>query len=281
MIKQWIESPFFRAAALGAGLLGFYMALVEPYWLQVTRTRVALPGLPPPLAGMRIALLTDFHAGRGTPLALMRRACRTTMALRPDMIALTGDFVADNARTFRPVLESLSTLAAPLGVYAVPGNHDYRARAGIQRWHAEVHAAPQVINLSNRTRLQSVQGVRLCIAGVDDFSRGVPTLAHLPPPAQRDFTILLAHNPDQAEYVQHAAVDLVLSGHTHGGQVRLPWFGAMKNPARHADIYEQGLYHRPWTTVYVSRGLGTVKYPIRLLARPQIAILDLAAPAPR
>ena len=263
------------AALLGAAGIGAYATLIEPRWIQVTRPEVRIPGLDPALAGLRIALLTDLHAGGAADLRLVRRAARLALAERPHLIALAGDFAADDAAGFAAVLDALASLRAPLGVYAVPGNHDYTV--GIVAWHAELRRYPQITNLTNAARTVEVGGKRVCIAGVDDFYEGTPRLDALPPPAERDFTILLAHGPDQAEQLRRSgdAIDLVLSGHTHGGQVRVPGAGAVINSAEHDDLYEAGLRRRPWTQVYTSRGLGTVHLPIRLFCRPEVAVLEL------
>ncbi len=262
-------------AAAAAGALGAYAFLVEPRWLQVTRTKIHARNLPPALEGFRIALLTDLHAGEGTPLSVVRRACRMAVAERPDLIALTGDFAADDASGFREVLSALACLDAPHGVYAVPGNHDHIV--GIERWHQDVGEHPVVRDLTNRAVIRDVGGARLCVAGVDDYSMGEPDMGVLPPPDERDFTLLLAHDPDQAERARRVcdAVDLIVSGHTHGGQVRLPFVGALRNSAEHEDLYEQGLRRRPWTQVYTSRGVGTVHLPVRFLCRPEVAVLEL------
>jgi len=262
------------AAAMGAAL-GAYAFLVEPRWLQVTRTKIHARGLHPSLEGFRIALLTDMHAGAGTPLSVVRRACRLAMAERPDLIALTGDFAADDAPGFRRVLGALECLRAPHGVYAVPGNHDHIV--GIETWHHDVAEHPVVQDLTNRAVMHDVAGARLCVAGVDDFSMGSPDLSVLPPPEERDFTLLLAHDPGQAERArrEYDAVDLIVSGHTHGGQVRLPFVGALRNPAEREDLYDEGLRRRPWTQVYTSRGVGTVHLPVRFLCRPEVAVLSL------
>ena len=211
------------AATIGVASLGAYALLIEPRWLKVSHTRIRVPTLP---------------------------------------AALTGDFATDYASSFDAVLDILACLDAPLGVYAVPGNHDYRV--GIDTWQRQFTAAQGIINLTNQALIRRVDGTRLCIAGVDDFSRGTPRPEVLPPAEQRDFTILLAHNPDQAEHLQGTddRVDLIVSGHTHGGQVRLPWIGALRNPAHHDDLYEEGLQQRPWAQVYVSRGIGTVSLPV-------------------
>ncbi|HET6763327.1 MAG TPA: metallophosphoesterase [Longimicrobiaceae bacterium] len=269
-----------KAAGLAVGALGAYATLVEPRWLQLTRTRIHLPTLHPDLEGFRIALLTDMHAGEGTPLSLVRRAARMAMRERPHLVALTGDFAADTAPSFRPVLQALSALRAPYGVYAVPGNHDYAI--GIERWEREVGEHAAFEDLTNRAVTRCVGGARLCVAGVDDYTQGDPTLTHLPAPDERDFTLLLAHDPDQAEQARRTydRVDLIVSGHTHAGQVRLPFVGALVNPSERGDLYEGGLRRRPWTQVYTSRGVGTVHLPVRFLCRPEVAILELTA-APR
>jgi predicted MPP superfamily phosphohydrolase len=268
------------AASLGAGAMAAYAFLVEPRWVEVTRTRIHLRDLPAPLEGLRIALLTDLHAGEGTPMSVIRRACRLAVRERPDVIAITGDLAADDAPDFQAVLEALACLEAPLGVYAVPGNHDHVI--GIEKWQREMREHPRIQGLTNRAVVHEIGEARLCIVGVDDLSCGEPSLNSLPSPDQRDVTVLLAHDPDQAERAKRAydSVDLVLSGHTHGGQIRLPLIGALRNPSAYGQLYEEGLRRRPWTQVYVSRGIGTIHLPARFLCRPEVAILELTA-APR
>lgn len=263
------------AAAAAAGAVGAYAFLVEPLWLEVTRTRIHVRGLHPDLEGFRIALLTDLHAGEGTPLWLIRRAARLAMRQSPHLIAVTGDLAADDAPSFAPVLGALAGLRAPHGVWTVPGNHDYTV--GIDRWRREVAQQPNLRDLTNGAEVLRVGHARFCVAGVDDYSQGQPRLDALPPPESRDFTLLLAHDPDQAEKARRGydAVDLIVSGHTHGGQVRMPFIGALKNPAEFEELYEEGLRRRPWTQVYTSRGVGTVHIPVRFLCRPEVAILEL------
>ena len=269
-----------RAAVAGAGALAAgvfaYSFLVERFWIQVTRTRIHVRGLPPAAEGLRIALLSDMHAGGMNPLAITRRAVRKTMAATPDLIAVTGDLAADDSRSFDPVLSVLAELRAPLGVYVVPGNHDYTV--GMDLWQAGMRRHRSLTDLTNRWEMVERGGARICIAGVDDYYAGDPWLM-LPPAGQRDLTILLAHGPDQAEHVrrEHDDVDLVLSGHTHGGQVKVPGFGAAVNSAENKGLYVEGLRRRPWTQVYTSRGLGTVHLPLRFMSRPELALLELTA----
>ena len=272
----WIVGGVAGAAAATVA----YATLIEPRWLEQTRPLIHIRGLPRALEGLRIALLTDMHAGSARSLRRVRAAVRLVRAARPDFVALAGDFAADDQPDFDRIFEALDPLEAPLGVYAVPGNHDYIV--GIARWREGLRHHPRIRDLTNRAVRLDVGGARLCVAGVDDFYRGTPRLDFLPPPVTRDLTILLAHGPDQAERLRRGgdAVDLVLSGHTHGGQVQLPFLGAPVNSAEHPELYEEGLRRRPWTQVYTSRGIGTVGLPVRFLARPEVAILELTG-APR
>jgi uncharacterized protein len=278
----------YRRLALAAGgvaaATAAYSVLVEPRWLHRTRPRLHFPDLPPVLEGLTIALITDVHAGGHTPRGVLARAVRLVLAARPDLVAVTGDLAEDEG-ALEGALDELARLEAPLGVYVVPGNHDYRD-VGIERWHDAVARRPSLQDLTNRARFVRVggegpDGAVLCVAGVDDLAHGRPHLDGLSG-GHRDFTILLAHHPDQAERARRSVdrVDLILSGHTHGGQVRLPGVGAIVNSAASPDLYEAGVRRRPWTQVYTSRGIGTTHLPVRFLSRPELPVLTLTS-APR
>ena len=268
------------AAALGVGAAA-YARFVEPRWIERTHTRVPVPGLSPALDGLRIALLTDFHAGEHTPISRIRRACRIAMEARPHLVALTGDFVSEGTGAWLPgTIAALDEeLEAPLGVWAVPGNHDHAA--GIGRYYDAIRLHPRIHDLTNRAERREHHGASVRIAGADTAHEGHPhPEAALDDDEPADFTLLLTHNPDLADDAGRVlgSVDLVVSGHTHGGQVRLPVLGAVLNSARHDDVYEAGLVRRPWAWVYVSRGIGTVRRPVRFLCRPEVTILEVVRP---
>ena len=261
-------------ASVTASALLLYATLVEPRRVLVTRPRIHVRDLPPGLEGLRIGLLSDLHAGRLTARSTLRRAVRLLMAERPDLIAITGDFADRRHADYAPAFEVLAPLRAPLGVYAVPGNHDHAV--GIEGWHREM-AASRILDSTNRFHMQDVDGVRVCIAGADDLEEGDPRL-RLPAAEERDFTLLLAHNPETAERARRScdAVDLIVAGHTHGGQVRLPGWGPVE---RKSAIYDAGLRRRPWTQVYTSRGVGSTLLPVRFGAPPEVALIELTSAA--
>lgn len=260
--------------ATGAIALAYAYA-VEPRWLQLKRVEVNVKSLPADLEGFTIGLLTDMHASDYRSLRLVRRARDILRSEGPDLIAITGDFVRKQNPVFAPVMEDLESLSAPHGVFAVPGNHDHLG--GIEQWREEISRSSRLVDLTNRSVLMQVGRARLCVAGVDDLEHGDPDLAALPPVSDRDFTLLLAHNPEQAERTRRALdrIDLMVSGHTHAGQIRLPWMGPIRSSVQMRDLYDHGIRRRPWTQVYTSRGLGTVRLPFRFLARPEVTLIRL------
>ena len=265
----------FTLAGIAGGAAGLlaYATLVEPRRIQVRRSTVHLRARPPDLEGFRIAVLSDLHAGRFTR-SVLRRAVRRTLAEQPHLIAITGDFVDRRPADLDRALDAVRELWAPFGVYAVPGNHDH-VHGGLAAWLDALGERSAIHDITNRHVLIEHGEATLCVAGVDDLQEGQPRL-DLPPHGLRDFTLLLAHNPDQAERSRRHDdhVDLILSGHTHGGQIRIPALGPLH---RKSDIYDQGLRRRPWTQVYTTRGLGTTLLPIRFNAPPEVALLRLTA----
>jgi hypothetical protein len=261
-------------ASLALGGLGY--ARFEAGWIHVTRQIVPVPRLPAPFSGKTIALLSDPHHGPFNSLELLCEAVDRTNALNPDLVALAGDFIdgQDAHLYIRPALEMFGRLRAPLGVYAVPGNHDYYENA--------IHAVHQAIrdngifDVSNAGRWIELEGTRLRIAGVDDLWHGKQDLASaLGDMTPTDTSLLLCHNPDYVEKLTDRRVGLVLSGHLHGGQIVLPGVGYQRIPSQYGLKYLQGLVQAPHTQVFVSRGLGTVGVPLRFRCRPEINLLTL------
>lgn len=281
----------FLKVSAGAGaacLLGVTAdaALIEPRRPLIERHSIRLARLPSELDGITIAHLSDFHHDSQSSAELIRHAVRTTNELKPDLIALTGDYVtvsafgghASAAHHAKPCAQILSDLRAPLGVFGVLGNHDQDART-IART-LEVYG---IAILRNYHLYVERAGARLWIAGIDDVLEGGANLdqALRGIPAE-DCTILLAHEPDYADVAAHYRVDLQLSGHSHGGQVTLPILGPPYLPPL-ARKYPRGLRQVGPLALYTTRGLGTTFLPIRFDSPPEITFLTLrsAAAAPR
>jgi uncharacterized protein len=211
------------AAVTGVAGLGIGYGFWEASQICVKHQAVTLPRLPPTFAGKTIVVLADFHHGPYVGIEFIRRAVVLAQSLKADAYALVGDFAHKGAHTAEqlpPCLEAVSKLDAPLGVFAVPGNHDMQDSGSVYR-----HAIrpTSLIDLTNQAVRLKVGSDELWLAGVDDLWWGKPdlraALRDVPDGAE---TILLAHHPDFAEDHPDPRVGLVLSGHTHGGQIYLP-----------------------------------------------------------
>lgn len=275
---------FLKVAATGVLGLGLpaigasaYVTRVEPYLLDITRLTLPLPGLDPAFHGFTIVQASDWHLGAWMRPERMREIVGAINALQPDLIALTGDFVSrlepDTARVLHHLLRALR---AREGVAATLGNHDH--------WTAPAAVYGAIIGAGHRCLANAALAVRrggaaLYVAGVDDIWEGQHDLARaldgIPDGAP---TILLAHEPDYADEVALTGrVSLQLSGHSHGGQVRLPGRGALILP-RLGRRYDQGLYDVGGMALYVNRGVGMVAPYVRFNCPPEITHFTLASP---
>jgi len=271
-----------RASQVGLGLLaasgatvgyGFY----EASQIRIRKQSIAVPNLPRGFDSTTVAVLTDFHHGPFVSLEFIRRAVGLANGLAPELVALLGDFAHKGTHTHEqlpPCMAALTKLTAPLGVFAVPGNHDMGKGGAVYR---EVMAAtPQVTDLSNRAVPVTRNGETLWLAGIDDLWWGKPDLdAALRRVPATAAVLLLSHNPDFAELSPDPRVGLMLSGHTHGGQAYVPGYGPLWLPSRYGSKYCGGLVRGPVSQVFVSRGLGEAGVPLRLNCPPEINLLTL------
>jgi predicted MPP superfamily phosphohydrolase len=255
------------AAGIGAAAGTFAHGYVyERHHLELTRETLHFSGLPSALAGLRIGFITDVHRSDAVPEELIARAVRMLMREAPDLIVLGGDYVTWGDRHFvGPAAEALAPLSAPHGVYAVLGNHD-----DDRDMPAALGATGVVVLRDARTRL-TIRGETLDLAGIRYWTRRVTDIAHVLRGASPN-VVLIAHNPLRLAEAALLAVPLVLSGHTHGGQVVLPIIGAVA--AREFPVIA-GTGRRESTAIFVSRGIGTVYIPVRVNCPPEVAILTL------
>lgn len=257
----------FAATAVGTVVgTADYGYTYERHRIGVTRETLAVSGLSPALHGLRIGFLTDLHRSHSVSHQMAMAAVELLMAERPDVIMLGGDYVTWGDRRFvGAAAEALAPLTAPHGVFAVLGNHD-----DDRDMPAALTARGITLLKDARTRLQ-INGVPLDIAGVRFWTRRAADIARIVKGAAADL-ILLAHTPSRLLEAAALSIPLVLSGHTHGGQIVLPGLGAVA--AREFPVIE-GTARRGATTIFVSRGVGTVYIPVRVNCPPEVAVLTL------
>lgn len=247
----------------GTGAYGF---LYGRHALEVTRTRLNVPDLPPALAGLRIGLLTDVHRSHWVSHEDVAHSVDALMREHPDLIVLGGDYVTWGDRSYvDPSAHALKPLAAPHGVYAILGNHDddHDMPAALARNGVQVLKDARTRLVVNAEPLDLI-GIRFWTKRPSDIA----ALARGCAPA----TILLAHDPRRLVEAAAVHIPLVLSGHTHGGQVVLPLVGAV---AAQKFPVVAGTGRRDRTAIFVSRGVGTVYVPVRINCPPEVAVLTL------
>lgn len=280
--RQFLQKVGWTSATVPFAVVG-YGLMRDLYDFQVRHVEIAVPNLPQAFHGLRIAQISDLHAGSLFSERPMEHAVETINAQRPDLIMITGDFVNNDHREAPVILPAISRLSAELGVFAVRGNHDHYADVG--RVSAMIRDAG-VNLLVNDARTLAIDGARLHIIGTDNTGFGqshadLPAALRNTRPNGEDARILMTHDPTFWDAAREIApeIDLTLSGHTHGGQ-----FGFELGPLRWSLarlVYQRwaGLYTEDSGTslqqLYINRGLATVGPPLRLGIRPEITILTL------
>ncbi|UVI27914.1 metallophosphoesterase [Paenibacillus spongiae] len=271
---KWVAGSGLAAAAAAPA----YSYYVERNWVEVNT--VAIPmfdgNQKHPFRGTRIVHFSDVHFGYHFDKDDLIQVINRIERLKPDLICFTGDLVDDGTEGLSQCTDMMMSLQAPLGKFAVLGNHDYgiEGRSGVSDFWKKTGFRL----LLNRHAAIEKGGSRLIVAGVDDLMLGQPDLERaLGGTLPEDKVILLAHEPDFADTAADwPQVKLQLSGHTHGGQIRLPFIGHLIAPP-HGKKYVDGLYHAgaAQLPVYTNRGIGTTTLPIRFWCRPELTVLEL------
>ena len=250
-------------------------ALTEPYLLTIEHHAIELPRLPKTFDGFRVVHLSDIHHSPFTSREQIERAVETANRLKPDIIALTGDYISHDRRYAAPCAELLGRLRARYGVFAVLGNHDHWTDAALI---TDLFRAEGITVLVNEGMRFELGDEAFWLAGVDDTMVGLEDLSlALAGAKENEMKLLLAHNPIILRRAARAHVDLVLSGHTHGGQVKLRSEQSASGRPRRRLL--RGLGRQGETQIYVTRGLGTVVLPIRYGCPPEVSLLELRRPA--
>ncbi|MEH7501704.1 metallophosphoesterase [Neobacillus drentensis] len=276
-LKRTIGS-FLTVLGLSSG--GYlYANRIEPSLLDIQDLQIKHPLIPNSFDGIKMIQFSDTHLGFQYNLHQFNKLVEKINSLQPDIILFTGDLMDEpNQYTeINKLIPILTKLHAPLGKYCIFGNHDHGGYGSdIYRNIMETTDFTVLLNESARIKLRDESSIYLL--GIDDAMLGKPdlplTLKNVP---KNMFKILLSHAPDLAETASQYPVHWQLSGHSHGGQIKIPFFGALVTPP-FAQIYPEGLYSigEPNSlSLYVNRGIGTTRLPFRFLSKPELTIFTL------
>jgi uncharacterized protein len=271
----------FLAGILTVGGGGYYAREIEPKLLTIKKHTISHSKIPVGFNGFKILQFSDTHIGFQYDLNQLKELVNKINSLTPDMILFTGDLMDTpnqyaEINSLAPILKNLH---APFGSFAIYGNHDHGGY-GSDLYRNVMKDAGFTLLLNEARQVSLLTKESLYIAGIDDAMLGMPdiqsTLESIP---EGEFTILLSHAPDLADQAADLGnIQLQLSGHSHGGQIQLPLFGAIIKPPFAKNYYE-GFYQIGPTndplTLYVNRGLGTTRLPFRFLSPPEITLFTL------
>jgi predicted MPP superfamily phosphohydrolase len=275
--RSFLKALGVSLVTVGAvGLVGYgYVFHIEPIWYTVERIEIPIPDLPPEFHDFKIVCLSDIHFEPFADLDTMRRVVNQVNELEPDLVCLLGDYVFSSADSIFDLAPTLGELRARRGVFGILGNHDLWTNASIVLSGLENNGIKVLVN---EHILIGSENAPLVLAGLDDGWSGEPNLDRALSEAPTNApVILMLHEPDFADEITlDGRVYLQLSGHSHGGQVRLPFYGAPFLPA-YAHKYDQGLYRVGEMWLYVTRGIGVISPPGRFNCRPEITEIVLIA----
>jgi uncharacterized protein len=268
-------SPGFFMWTYAAGLVVCgYGVTLRRWFFQVKRVKIPVRDLDPAFQGFTIAHLSDLHIGALTPLWWARRWAVAANAAKPDAVVITGDMVTSGVAFHEDIAELVSELRGKDGVFVSMGNHDY---------FGEGEPLISLLRDKGGARVLRNEGVvlergagKLYLAAIDDtWTRRADLDRALAGRLDGVPTVLLAHDPDRFPHARERKVELVLSGHTHGGQIAVPFFARYVNASKLAHKFHIGLYRDEGSTLYVHPGLGTTGPPIRLGVAPAVTLIEL------
>ena len=271
MFKRKLKRLFL--VILITGIVFFIYAYLETRWVKIIRIEIISPDIPLSFDNIKIAFVSDIHHGPYLSVERVRKMVNDINNLQPDIILLGGDYSHRKAKYIVPVFDEMNNLKAKLGIYAVLGNHDHWEGADLTRSMMKADG----INICDNQAFWVKNGKdSIKIGGVGDLWMDHQvidrTLIDL---KQSDFCILLSHNPDYIEQVPDTLIDLVLSGHTHGGQITLFGWWAPVLPLAFGQKYRYGLSNTGKMQYYITSGIGTITPPLRFFCRPEIVLFTL------
>lgn len=276
--RNFLTRSIKYTAGMIAALFGgrYYIEEIEPHWIEYNHYTFAHPSVLKTIENLKIVQFSDTHIGFQFGLKELEKVVHSINSMNPDIICFTGDLL-DNPNEYKvtpKLVETLSKLKASLGKYSIYGNHDHGGYG--TDIYMDIMTNSGFKMLMNQSHTIRKNGCEIIISGIDDAMLGKPDLTAIQKKTQKNqFHLLLSHAPDYANQASSYQIDIQLSGHSHGGQVQFPFFGALITPP-FAEKYVEGYYEvNEKLPLYVNRGLGTTRYPFRLFSRPEITIFEL------
>jgi len=246
-------------------------SFIEPYLIDEKTTATNDSDVPQNFVGKKIIFVSDIHNGQYFKRERVADVVRKVNDLNPDIVVLGGDYVYGDRKYIEPCFEELAKLKAKMGIFGVTGNHDEWEDHDLT---VKSMKKAGITVLSDRAEWLKIDKDKIKIAGIDWYSTSEPDIGPLIEDAgENDFVILVSHTPDFAEKLKTSKIDLMLSGHTHGGQVTFFGLWAPYLPSQYGQKYRTGVIKDDKTTVLISNGIGSMLLPIRFFARPQINII--------
>ncbi|WP_110111763.1 metallophosphoesterase [Bacillus sp. CGMCC 1.16541] len=275
-LKRFLSLSFGSMIAASGGYV--YAKYIEPNRLDIVRQTIHASNLPASFDGMKIVQFSDIHLGLSYHLPHLEKLIDTMNALHPDIVLFTGDLIDipneyQHANEVAPILKRIQ---APLGKYSIYGNHDHGGY-GTELYRNIMQQADFKLLMNDVQKIQLVDQTYIHICGLDDVMLGKPEYSKTLNQLQRNvFSIAMVHEPDVAVKVANYEVDLQLSGHSHGGQIQIPFYGPLITPP-FGTVYSEGFYEVGESNMqlYVNRGLGTTRLPFRFLATPEVTVFTL------
>ncbi|EIT87156.1 hypothetical protein A374_02844 [Fictibacillus macauensis ZFHKF-1] len=277
MNSSWRKGGIATGALAGvAGAALVYATCIEPHWYDIKKVTVPLPILPKAFHSFTIVHISDLHIGYQVKARHVKKIVAAISAQKPDLIVFTGDFInsARSIKAARKCIPYFQELSAPYGKFAVWGNHDYLAPDDERI--SLLQEAQFTCLVNEHTHIDRGEDT-LYLAGLDDYLEGTADIEKaLDGIPDESCTILLAHEPDYFKVSMKYNISLQLSGHSHGGQVCVPFYGPLVT-SKLGKAFHSGLYQHPSEPkfLYTNRGLGTTHLPVRFACRPEITVLTL------
>jgi uncharacterized protein len=249
-----------------------YCVFVEPYWIKINKITILDKDIPILFNNKKIVFIADIHHGPDFSIQRVQKIVKKINSFEPDIVLLGGDYVDQDEKYIKPVFDELSKINAKYFIGGVLGNHDH--------WESQEKSLlnmtkAKIENLDNKSKWIHINNEKIKIGGVGDLWQDKQVLENTTDDVLKsDFVILVSHNPDYFQKILNNKIDLVLSGHTHGGQITFFGLLAPVLPIQQKNQWK-GIYSNKYSKLIITKGIGTTGLPIRFFSRPEIIVLEL------